>query len=265
MNYALVGRGRMGSAVDRVAREQGHRPVLTVDPDRSRTCGDQGGTQVATLQEADWKEVEVAFEFTRPDAAEGNVAWLLDAGVPVVCGTTGWTPTPELERKCRSAGIAAVIAPNFSIGVNLFLQVARDAARRIGALAASGHSEGYRDWILETHHRGKKDAPSGTAILLAQAVSGADPRRPVVVEGDPAGGVGPDALHVASLRAGYEPGHHVVGFDGPDDQIELHHRLRNRDGLARGAVLAAEWLKGRTGLFDFHAVLSDLLEKGTSR
>ncbi len=135
--------------------------------------------------------------------------------------------------------------------------VVRDAAARFGAAG------GYCDWILESHHRGKADAPSGTAKRLAEIVSAADPRSPKVVEGNPEGRLNQEVVHVASLRAGHEPGMHAVGFDSLHDEVELRHRLRNRDGLALGAVLAAEWLGGRSGLFDFQPVLLDLIEKGS--
>jgi 4-hydroxy-tetrahydrodipicolinate reductase len=252
MKYALIGRGRMGQVVDRVARARGHECILTVDP-----AGEpEGESSAGTLSQADLEGVEVAFEFTTPDTAEENVSRLVEAGVPVVCGTTGWSPGSDLDKRCHGARTAVVIAPNFSVGVNLFFLLARDAARRIGTIG------GYNDWIIETHHRGKIDAPSGTAARLAAIISEADPRHPKIMAGDPDGGVGEDVLHVASVRAGHEPGHHVAGFDGPDDCIELHHRLRNRDGLARGAVLAAEWIPGRIGRFQFGDVLENLLEEG---
>ena len=252
MNYALVGRGRMGQAVERLAGERGHRLALVVDP-----APGQGAPSAPAVGHADFTGIDVAFEFTLPGEAPGNVDALVAAGVPVVCGTTGWTPDPRLHHRAREKNVAVVVAPNFSVGVNLFFMVVWDAAARFGAAG------GYGDWILESHHRGKVDAPSGTARKLAEIVSAADPRSPRVVEGNPEGRLPQDALHVASVRTGNEPGMHTVGFDSLHDEVELRHRLRNRDGLALGAVLAAEWLAGRSGLFDFQPVLLDLIEKGS--
>jgi len=252
MNYALVGRGRMGRAVERLAAERGHRLALVVDP----APGD-GAPTAPSVARADFTGIDLAFEFTLPGEAAGNVEALVAAGVPVVCGTTGWTPDVALDPKAKEQGVGVVVAPNFSVGVNLFFMVVRDAAARFGAAG------GYDDWILESHHRGKADAPSGTARQLAEIIASADPRTPSVVEGNPKGRLPRQAIHVASLRVGHEPGMHTVGFDSPHDEVELRHRLRNRDGLALGAVLAAEWLVGRTGLYDFQPVLLDLIEKGT--
>jgi 4-hydroxy-tetrahydrodipicolinate reductase len=252
MNYALVGRGRMGRAVERLAAERGHDLVLVVDPDPG-----SGSPSSGSVQEADWAEIDVAFEFTVPGKARENVEALVAAGVPVVCGTTGWTPDDRLARAAKERNIGVVVAPNFSVGMNLFFMVVRDAAERFGGAGM------YDDWILESHHRGKADAPSGTAKLLAGLVSSADPRSPQVVEGDPEGKIPDGTIHLASLRTGHEPGMHTVGFDSIHDEVVLRHRLRNRDGLALGAVLAAEWLPGRSGLFDFQPVLKDIVEKGT--
>ena len=252
MNYALVGRGRMGRTVERLAGERGHRLALVVDP-----APGEGAPSAPGVADADFNGIDVAFEFTLPGEAAGNVEALVAAGVPVVCGTTGWTPGPELHRRACERNVGVVVAPNFSVGVNLFFMVVRDAAARFGAAG------GYGDWILESHHRGKAAAPSGTAKRLAEIVSAADPRSPMVVEGNPEGSLPESAIHVASLRAGHEPGMHAVGFDSVHDEVEFRHRLRNRDGLALGAVLAAEWLAGRSGLFDFQPVLLDLIEKGS--
>jgi 4-hydroxy-tetrahydrodipicolinate reductase len=203
--------------------------------------------------------VEVAYEFTEPASARENVAALVEAGVRVVCGTTGWKPGVALRKQVREKKVGIVVAPNFSVGMNLFYRLARQAARTLGAAGL------HQAYVLESHHVGKVDAPSGTARRLAEIVSRADPRRPAVVEGNPEGRLQEGAVHVASLRAGHEPGRHAVGFDGPFDVIELTHRARSRAGFALGAVLAGEWIVGREGVYGFDPVLDGLTRSGGTR
>jgi len=243
VNYVLVGYGRMGRAVDARAAERGHRRVGIVDPEH----GSPGSFP------AEFGGARVAFEFSLPESAEPNVRRLLGAGVSVVCGTTGWEPPEDLGDLAAGAGVGFMFAPNFSIGVNLFFRVAQEAARVFGAL-------GMHDaFVQEAHHRGKVDAPSGTARRLAALVVEADPRLESVLEGHPAGRLPAGCLQVVSTRAGAEPGTHRVGFDGPHDLVTVEHRARGREGLALGTVLAAEWLEGRRGRFEFEEVLDALV------
>jgi 4-hydroxy-tetrahydrodipicolinate reductase len=195
----------------------------------------------------------MAFEFTLPGSAERNVSALLEEGVSVVCGTTGWAPSEALLSATERTEAGCMVAPNFSLGVNLFFRVVEGAARTLGALKM------YDAFVQEAHHRGKADAPSGTARRLAEIVVGADPRLESVLEGHPPGRLPPGCLQVTSTRAGSEPGTHRVGFDGPHDLVTLEHRARGRDGLALGAVLAAEWLEERRGMHRFEEVLDAIL------
>jgi len=153
-----------------------------------------------------------------------------------------------------------VLAANFSVGMNLFYRIVEQAARCLSPTAM------YDRYVLESHHREKIDAPSGTARALAELMRTLDPASPEIEVGCTANApVGQGAIHVASLRAGHEPGTHTVGFDGLHDCIRLTHAARNRGGFALGAVLAAEWIEGRPGLHTFDAVLEDLLRKGGTR
>lgn len=232
MNYAVVGYGKMGRAVDAVAGERGHVRKVVVDTS-ARPAG-----AVRSVADARWRGVAVAFEFTEPGAAKANVLALLARGIPVVCGTTGWDAADgEVRRAARASSTGAVIAPNFSVGVNLFYAVVEEAARRFLAVGE------YDPWVAEWHHKAKRDAPSGTARRLAALVG------PFSV-GD---------VPVAAVRAGHESGRHVVGFDGPHDVVTISHVARGREGFALGAVLAAEWLQGRRGLHAFDDVLKDLI------
>ena len=247
MRYALIGYGRMGRAVDEQARARGHERTAIVD-----------GAGAAVPGATELHGARVAFEFTTPDAAERNIRGLLEAGSSVVCGTTGFEPRPALAEVAEAAGVGLLIAPNFSIGVQLFFRAVGETARAFATL------ELYDAFVQEEHHRAKLDAPSGTARRLASILLEADPRLERVVEGHARGPLPQGALSVVATRAGFEPGTHRVGFDGPHDRVTLEHRARGREGFALGAVLAAEWLVGRRGRHEFDEVL-DAIVRGELR
>lgn len=253
MRYALVGYGRMGQAIQAIAARRGHELVAVVDP------AAEAPNVSRRLNSRSLTGVEVAFEFTAPSSAQANVLALLDAGVGVVCGTTGWdTASPGLEEAVRAAKGGLLVAPNFSIGMNLFCRVVAEAARTFGAATL------HDPFVLEAHHRGKADAPSGTARRLGELILAGDARYHAVHAGNPPGPLGPGTVHVASVRAGHEPGTHTVGFDGEDDVVTLTHRARGRGGFALGAVLGGEWLVGRRGMHGFDEVVEHLLEGGAA-
>jgi len=251
MKYVLIGYGRMGRAIEEQANRRGHARALVIDP----AAGSDGAP--GALDERALAGAELAFEFTQPQHAEANVAAAVRCGVAVVCGTTGWSPSAALGDAIADRDGRILIAPNFSVGMNLFYRVVADAARRFGAIGL------HDPYVLEAHHRGKLDAPSGTAERLARIVLESDKRKTTVQRGNPRGAIEAEALHVASVRAGFEPGTHVVGFDGEFDAIRLEHRARGRAAFAVGAVLAAEWLleQPRTGLFGFDEVLDGLIAR----
>jgi 4-hydroxy-tetrahydrodipicolinate reductase len=234
LRVAVVGRGKMGREVEAVLGERGHESVVpprgTFPPD----CA-------------------VGIDFTQAAAVLGNVSLAMAAGARYVVGTTGWQDhLEELRRTVERAGGGLVHAPNFSLGVNLFYRIVRDAARHLAPFPD------YDPFVLEQHHRHKKDAPSGTARVLVSIVEEATARRGTqVVESSLPDG----AFHVASVRAGGIVGEHTVGFDSGADEILLEHRARSRRGFALGAVLAAEWVAGRTGFFGFDAVLDDFARR----
>ena len=218
MKLLLVGYGKMGRLVEQLAVEQGDEIVGRVDDGRQ-----------------EWTAADAAIDFSTADAVLANFAQYVERRLPVVIGTTGWSEHVErLRTDAARAGIGVVASANFSIGVNVFQLVVAEAARLMQA-----HRE-YGSWIHEAHQVAKRDAPSGTALLLRDAMAAAGFTR---------------GIDISSTRAGMIPGTHTVGFDAASDTIELTHTARDRRGFASGALLAARWLQGRAGWFTMHDVL----------
>jgi len=231
MRIALVGHGKMGHEVEAVLRERGHEAVVAERGAFPAGCA-------------------VGIDFTRPEAVPGNVGRAMAAGARYVVGTTGWSDhLDEVRRLVERAGGGLVHAANFSLGVNLFYRVVRDTAKRLAAFPQ------YDPYVLERHHRQKKDAPSGTARVLSSILAEATGRRATE---SLSGALPEGSFHVAALRAGGIVGDHTVGFDSGSDEIMLEHRARSRRAFAVGSVVAAEWIAGRTGFHSFDAVLDDL-------
>lgn len=227
MRILIVGNGKMGRAVAGLAAERGHTVVATVGREENA-----GG---AALGADRLRGVDVAVEFTHPEAAAGNLERLVEAGIPVVCGTTGWlAELPRVAALVARRGGALLHAANFSVGVHLFLRAARYLASEL-----AGRPE-FDAFILEEHHAAKRDAPSGTARVLQDLLTGADPSR---------------GFPITSIRSGATPGTHSVSYDGPYERIGLSHVARSRTGFAAGALAAAEWLPGHPGVHTFEDML----------
>lgn len=221
----LVGHGRMGRLVEGLAPAYGFEVAGIV------TTHDGDGLA------RDHGQVDVAIDFTVPDAVPLNLPRLAARGINVVVGTTGWQAhETALKAEAARAGIGVLAAANFSLGMNLFTLLAEEAARRFGPHADFGA------WIHELHHAAKKDAPSGTALMLQAAMTQAGYVR---------------AIDVAATRAGFIPGTHTIGFDGPSETVTLTHQVRDRGVFARGALEAARWLVGRRGWFTMRDFLLD--------
>ena len=219
MKLLLVGYGKMGRLVEELAPAHG--------------CDIAGRIDVGT---GDWTaSADVVVDFSTADALQANFARYEERGLPVVIGTTGWSAQEaELRAQAERAGVGVVASANFSIGVNLFQLMVGEAARLMEA-----HPQ-FGAWIHEAHHAAKRDAPSGTALLLRDTMVGASYDRPI---------------DMSSTRAGDIPGVHTIGFDGPSDTIELTHTARDRRGFAAGALLAARWIQGRRGWYTMADVL----------
>lgn len=237
MKLALLGRGRMGGEVSRLARESGHEIVVELDSASSLTCGRlPSGLEAA----------EVAIDFTRPQAVLGSVECLAAVGISVVVGTTGWyNRLDDVREVVDSHGIGLVYGANFSIGANVLLRLVEQASHFLDRFPE------YDAYVFEHHHRHKADTPSGTALRLASTILKATERKSHLETSRPGETIEPSALHVVGLRAGSAFGRHLVGFDGPADSIEITHLAKSREGFARGALFAAEWVRGKKGLFEF--------------
>jgi 4-hydroxy-tetrahydrodipicolinate reductase len=227
MRIVVVGNGRMGQAVARLAEQRGHTIHAVI-----------GGAENAdgrALTPDRLASADVAIEFTRPDAAPANLERLVAAGIPTVTGTTGWLEQlPRIATLVAERKGALLHAANFSLGVHLFLRAARELARGF-----AGRAE-FDAFILEEHHAAKRDAPSGTARELQARVREADPERP---------------YPITSVRIGAAPGTHMVAYDGPYERVTLSHAARNREGFAAGALAAAEWLPGHPGVHTLEDML----------
>lgn len=227
MKLALVGHGRMGQAIARLATERGHIVVATVSGQAQRAGG---ALTVERLAGAD-----IVLEFTRPEAAVGNLLALARLRARVVTGTTGWTEAlPEVRRAFEASDGALLHSANFSPGVQLFLRVAEDLARRFAARPE------FAAYVTDIHHAAKRDAPSGTARLLQERLQRSDTKR---------------EFPISSTRAGFAAGRHEVVYDTEFETISLTHEARSRDVFAAGALKAAEWLEGRHGVFTLDQML----------
>jgi len=215
----LVGYGKMGQLVEELAAAQGMAIASRID-----------------VGKGDWSApADVAVDFSTAGALKENFPRYVERKLPAVIGTTGWAELmPGFREAAEKAGLGVVASANFSIGVSLFEMMVIDAARMMRQ-----HPQ-YGAWIHEAHHATKRDAPSGTALLLRDAMQAAGYDRPI---------------DVSSTRAGAIPGIHAIGFDGPSDTIELTHTARDRRGFASGALLAAQWIQGKRGWFSMMDVL----------
>jgi 4-hydroxy-tetrahydrodipicolinate reductase len=236
MNIALIGYGKMGQTIESIALERGHDVVLRISIDNLEDF------TVANLRKAD-----VAIEFTSPESAIGNIEKCMEAGIPVVCGTTGWLRHfQEVEKFCNDCNGAFLYASNFSLGVNIFFEVNKMLARLMAP-------HNYDVGIKEIHHTAKLDSPSGTAITLAQQIMAESFTKKQWVNHPT---THKEDLLIESERVDPAPGTHIVTYRSAVDDIEIKHTAHNRQGFGLGAVVAAEFLKDKKGIYTMQDVLS---------
>lgn len=236
MKLAIIGYGKMGKVIEKVALERGHEIVLKVNKDNA----DQ-------VHKGEFNGAEAAIEFSRPESAVDNIISCFKYGVPVAVGTTGWYDQWEAVKKAnKEQNGALVAATNFSVGVNLFFELNKKLAELMNK-----RSE-YNAFIEETHHTEKLDSPSGTAITIAE---GLIEKHSAYQKWENQQTKSASTLDVISYREAGVPGTHTVTYDSTIDKITIAHEAKSREGFALGAVLAAEFLIGKTGIFQMKDVL----------
>ncbi|WP_200976228.1 4-hydroxy-tetrahydrodipicolinate reductase [Echinicola sp. 20G] len=239
MNILILGYGKMGKIISEIAQERGHTIAGKIDE-----------SNINLLDELDTNKIDVAIEFSQPDAAVKNLSWAIKNQIPVVCGTTGWLDKkPEIERLTLSNGSALFYASNYSIGVNIFFKVSRFLAKMMN------DQPDYAVKMEEIHHTEKKDAPSGTAITLAEDIIDRVNRvKRWNLDTDTDGNE--HSLPITAKRIDPAPGTHIVTYHSEIDDIEIKHTAHSRKGFALGAVLVAEWIKDKKGVLSMDDFLS---------
>ena len=237
MKIAILGYGKMGKIIEKLAKEKGHDIVLKIDD-----------SNLDKLSVVNLKKADVAIEFTGPEAAFRNISLCFDAEIPVVSGTTGWLDKfDEVKERCQSEKLAFFYASNFSLGVNIFFKLNQHLAKIMNKF------EGFDVSVDETHHIHKLDAPSGTAITITEDIISAVDRKSDWVKEKTEY---TRQIAIKSFREGENPGAHTVSYNSPIENIIITHESKNREGLAQGALLSAEFIIGKTGVFG----MDDLLD-----
>ncbi len=238
MQILLLGYGKMGRVIAQTAQVRGHEIVGKIDISNRH--------ELASFNS---ENVDVAIEFSAPEAAYENLQWAMQRGIKVVCGTTGWLQhRPEIEKSCNENQAAFFYASNYSIGVNLFFRLNNYLAKLI-----SPYSQ-YEVHTTEIHHTEKKDAPSGTAITLAEGlIDNLKGKSEWINEAEAT----ENQIPIVSLREGKVPGTHIIRYDSVVDSLEIQHVAHSREGFALGAVVAAEWIKDKIGVFGMNDLLDN--------
>ena len=230
MKIALLGYGKMGKTIERLAKERGHEIIFRITED---------------LEKYDLQKADVAIDFSVPDAAFNNITTCFRQQIPVVSGTTGWLQQyDDAVKICEENNSAFIYASNFSLGVNLFFELNKQLAQMMKNFPE------YKVGIEEIHHTQKLDAPSGTAITLAEQILETSEKKAWKLDA-----VAEDELPITAKRIENVPGTHIISYDSPVDTIKIEHIAHSRDGFALGAIVAAEWLQHKKGIFSMKDVL----------
>ena len=247
MNIAIVGYGKMGHEIEKVAKDK-LMNAITIDHTEENA-------NFKEINKESMKNADVCVDFTHPDSVIGNIEKIAKFKKNIVVGTTGWYDNmDEVKKIVEDANIGFIWSGNFSVGVNIYFKIIENAAKMMN---------GFRDYdvfVHEFHHAQKADSPSGTAVMLGKIIIENMERKKKIVTGELKRKINPDELHVSSTRSGSIPGTHIVGFDGAADAIELKHTARGRQGFALGAAMAAEWINGKKGFYDINDMMKDIVQ-----
>ena len=246
MNIAMIGYGKMGHEIEKVAKAKGIS-IRTIDP-REKTA------DYKEINEESMKDIDVCVDFTHPDSVVGNIEKISRFKKNIVVGTTGWyNKMDEVKKIVENANIGLIWSGNFSVGVNIYFEVIESAAKIMNQFSD------YDVFVHEFHHNRKADSPSGTAVMIGKILTENIERKKKIVTEELKRKIEPDELHVSSTRGGAIPGTHIVGFDSPADTIELKHTARSREGFALGAFLAAQWIQDKKGFYDINAMMKNII------
>lgn len=242
MKIALIGHGNMGQEIEKLLEENKKHTIVSISYKKDNLTLDKKGTEKA----------DVAIDFTAPSIVMKNIEEVASLGVPMVIGTTGWydqISTAESLIKKHKGGL--IYGKNFSVGANIFFQIIASASTLFHKYG------GYDVYGYELHHTGKKDSPSGTAKTIAQVIMEHFPNKKTLQSEKLDRKIKEDELHFASVRGGRNPGYHEVVFDSPADEVKLVHAAHSRRGFAQGAILAAEFIQGKKGIYSFETLFKE--------
>jgi len=246
MNIAIVGYGRMGKQIEKILIEKNINIGSVVDkfnPD----------AKFKEVNDDSLKGIDVAIDFSTADCLMNNIDFYVKNNISCVIGTTGWYDKIEEVKNKIGNKIGFIWSGNFSIGVHIFFRIVREGAKIFN------NFEDYDAMLYEIHHNQKVDSPSGTAKMIGDILLQEIKRKKDGVEEKLDRKIAENEIHIASVRGGYVPGTHVVMFDSPVDSIELKHTARNREGMARGAVIACQWIKDKKGFFNIDDLMNTVL------
>jgi 4-hydroxy-tetrahydrodipicolinate reductase len=247
MNIAIIGYGKMGHEIEKAAKARGISVSSIIDPNSENA-------EFREINEKSMENADVCLDFTHPESVLSNIEKISKFKKNVVIGTTGWYDNLEQVKKIvEENGIGLIYASNFSIGVNAFFKIIENAAKIMNKVDA------YDAYGYELHHSRKVDSPSGTAKTIGNILIKNIDRKSKLVFDRLDRKIEPDELQIVSVRSGFVPGTHVVGFDSSSDTIELKHMARGREGFAMGALMAAEWVHGKKGFHNIDEMMNDII------
>ena len=247
MNIAIIGYGKMGHEIEKVAKAKGINVISTIDPSAS-------DAKYKEINGESMNNVDVCLDFTHPDCVIGNIEKISKFKKNIAAGTTGWyNKMDKVKEIVKNAKTGMIWSGNFSIGVNIYFKIIENAAKIMNKFTD------YDMFVHEFHHNQKADSPSGTAVMIGKILTDNVDRKKKIVTEELKRRITPNELHISSTRSGSIPGTHIVGFDSPADTIELKHTARGREGFALGAIMAAQWIKDKKGFYNIDDLMDDII------